>query len=198
MKRTLLYCFFVMWLILIGQISFGQTEEKVVRDTIFMLGGKKVPANINGVNSLDVTYTLPSKPDSIIHIERKQVEKVLYRSGQLEVYNKPVVLMIDDNSWEAVVITKDKKQIQGLYKRGEVAAKSPSNPKSKKAAEQSAAIRLQKKAASQGGNVVLITHEESFGAYGDVPGVYIEGITYGDKPLENGTNVVVDKDKRPD
>ena len=95
------------------------------------------------------------------------------------------------------MITRDVKQVQGLFKRGLVAAKSPSNPKTKKAAQQSAIIRLQKKAASQGGNIILITHEETYGGYGDIPGVYIEGTTYGDKPLESGTNVVVDKDKHP-
>lgn len=172
-------------------------KDKEVHDTIFLLGGKKFAANVQQVGSVEVIYSLPAKPDSIIRVERKQFEKILFKSGRLEVYSKPVMITVDEGQWQAVLITRDEKQVQGLYKRGLVAAKSPSNPKSKKAGQQSAIIRLQKKAASQGGSIILITHEESFGAYGDVPGVYIEGTTYGDKPLEAGTSVVEDKDKHP-
>lgn len=172
------------------------TPPPVSYDTIVMLGGKKITANVQQVGSKEATYYIPSKPDSLIRVERKQLQRIIYKNGRVEDYSKPVLQMVDEGQWQAVTFTHDKKQINGLYKRGEVSAKTFS-PKSKKAAQQQAFIKLQKKAASQGGSVILITDEQSLGGYGDVPGVYIEGFTYGDKPLEKGTNVVVDKDKKP-
>ena len=103
--------------------------------------------------------------------------------------------MVDEKQWEAVTITKDKNQIEGMYSHGNISAKSSPNARSKKAAQQNTYIKLQKKAAAVGGTIVLITNEESFGGYGDIPGCYIEGIAYGKEPLEKGTNVAEDKSK---
>ena len=186
-------------LLLVCLNSFGQTGDKCVnnaKDTIIFLGGSKVGAIQVNVSSLFITYALPANPDSTIKVERKQLEKILYKSGRVEIFNKPVVQMIDDSQWEAVTITKDKSQVDGMYKHGNVSAKSSPNARSKKAAQQNTYIKLQKKAAAVGGTVVLITNEESFGGYGDIPGCFIEGIAYGKEPLEKGTNVVEDKGKK--
>jgi len=178
--------------------SFGQSKENSAdnsRDTIVWLGGKKVGAVQVMVSSTIITYALPAHPDSIIRVERKQLEKILYKSGKVEIFNKPVVQMVDEKQWEAVTITKDKNQIEGMYSHGNISAKSSPNARSKKAAQQNTYIKLQKKAAAVGGTIVLITNEESFGGYGDIPGCYIEGIAYGKEPLEKGTNVAEDKSK---
>ncbi len=178
--------------------SFGQSGDntiKKINDTIIYLGGKKVGAEQVNVSSTFITYALPVRPDSTIKVERKQLEKIIFKSGQIEIFNKPVVQMIDDSQWEAVTITKDKSQVEGMYKHGNVSAKSSPSARSKKAAQQNVYIKLQKKAAAVGGTVVLITNEETFGDYGDIPGVFIEGTAYGKEPLEKGTNVVDDKAK---
>lgn len=179
--------------------SFGQVKEKSVdnsKDTIVWLGGKKVGAIQINVSSTIINYALPDHPDSTIRVERKQLEKILYKSGKVEIFNKPVLQMIDDSQWEAVTITKDTKQVDGMYKHGDVSAKSSPNAKSKKAARQNCFIKLQKKAAAVGGTIVLITNEETFGDFGDIPGCFIEGEAYGKEPLEKGTNVADDKGKK--
>jgi hypothetical protein len=178
--------------------SFGQSKENTIdnsRDTIVWLGGKKTGVIQVTVSSTIITYALPSHPDSTIRVERKQLEKILYKSGKIDIFNKPVVQMVDDSQWEAVTITKDKGQVEGMYSHGNISAKSSPNARSKKAAQQNTFIKLQKKAAALGGTIVLITSEESFGGYGDIPGCYIEGIAYGKEPLEKGTNVAEDKGK---
>ncbi len=184
--------------ILVTMASFGQSKDKAVestKDTIVYLGGTKVGAIQISVSSMIITYALPDRPDSIIRAERKQLEKIIYKSGKIDIFNKPVVQMINEGQWEAVTITKDKNQVEGMYSHGAISAKSSPNARSKKAAQQNTYIKLQKKAAAVGGTIVLITSEESFGGYGDIPGCYIQGIAYGKEPLEKGTNVVDDKSK---
>ena len=125
------------------------------------------------------------------------VEKIIYKNGRIEIFSKPAVQMIQEGQWESILVTRKEKDVSGLYKRAFITAKSTGSARSKKAAQETATIRLQKKAATHGGTIVLITDEESIGAYGDVPSYYMEGFVYGTKPLEEGTNVVEDKDKKP-
>lgn len=128
-------------------------------------------------------------------IERKEVEKIIYRNGNVDVFSKPVVTMIQEGQWESILITHEEKDVQGLYNRGLITSKSSPSDRSKKAARQSAIIKLQKKAANLGGTMILITKEESKGAYGDIPGFYMEAVVYGTEPLEKGTDVTTDKNK---
>lgn len=190
--RNVILFFLVMT---VGNV-FGQAN-KVIPDTIIKMGGRKFPAYIKQVTSTVIAYSYEYKPDSIIKAQRKDLEKVIYKNGRVEVFSKPAVQMIAEGQWESVLITRKEKDINGLYKRAFITAKSTGSARSKKAAQESATIRLQKKAAGHGGSIVLITDEEAIGAYGDIPSYYMEGFVYGDKPLEEGTNVVEDKDKKP-
>jgi hypothetical protein len=102
--------------------------------------------------------------------------------------------MIEGYQWEAVLLTKNEEDIDGLYNRGRISAVSaPSNTPKK--AKKSATIRLQKKAANKKGFIVLVTHEEARGGYGEMPGYYIEGDVYGIEPLEEGEEDSEDDDK---
>jgi len=172
---------------------FAQAAKTPV-DTIVRLGGKKIPCKIQNVSSSTLMYSLPDKTESLA-IDRKEVEKVIYRTGRVDVFNKPVLTMIQDGQWESILVTRDEKDVQGLYNRGVITAKSSPSNRSKKAAKQSAIIKLQKKAANLGGSMILVTKEEAKGAYGDIPGYDLEAIVYGTEPLEKGTDVVDDKTK---
>jgi hypothetical protein len=172
---------------------FAQAAKTPV-DTIVRLGGKKIPCKIQNVSSSTLLYTLPDKTESLA-VDRKDVEKVIYRTGRIDVFNKPVLTMIQEGQWESILVTRDEKDIQGLYNRGVITAKSSPSNRSKKAAKQSAIIKLQKKAANLGGSMILVTKEEAKGAYGDIPGYDLEAIVYGIEPLEKGTDVVDDKTK---
>jgi hypothetical protein len=168
---------------------------RVPADTIVRLGGKKIPCKVINVSATTVLYTAPGKNETLA-LERKEVEKIMYRTGNVEVFNKPVLTMIDEGQWESVLVTRDDKDVQGLYNRGVVMAKSSPSNRSKKAAKQSAIIKLQKKAANLGGTIILVTKEEAKGAYGDIPGYELEAVVYGTEPLEKGTDVINDKEKQ--
>lgn len=175
----------------------SQTDEKdtTPRDTIFKLGGKVLPVNVTKITANYVSFVYPGEPE-VFTIERKQVQKIIYKNGRVEEFNKPVLQMISDYQWEAVWLTDDKKDVAEMYKRGEASAASSPSSRSPKAAKKSATIRLQKKAANMKGTVVLVTHKEITGGYGEYPGYFIEGVVYGPEPLEDTTQVS-DKDKNP-
>jgi hypothetical protein len=178
---------------------FGQTQatdpKPIPYDTIVRFGNRKIPVIKLSLSSTTVTYALPAKPDSTIRLEKKEIEKILYKNGNVNVLNKPVVEVIKDDQWQAILVTRDENEIQGLYKRGQVSARSAISSRDKKKAQESAQMKIQKKAAIQKATIILITDEKYYGGYGDPPGYYVEGVSYGTEPLEEGTNVVDPKNK---
>lgn len=158
-------------------------QAPVPVDTILMLSGKKIPAKVASITSTTIYYTdIEFKQPK--QVERKNVEKIFFRSGRVEVYNKPVMTAIDETNWKAVLVTENPQDVDGLYKRGEVKASSGSSSRSMKAAKQNALIKLQKRTAGMRGNIVLITKSEAIGGYGDYPAYNLEGIAYGFEPLD--------------
>jgi hypothetical protein len=156
-------------------------KKEAKLDTIIKLGGKKIICNIQKINPNSVSYTKPNET-SVQEILRKEIEKILFRNGRKEVYNKPVLTMIDKTQWEAVLVTEKEEDVEGLYKKGVVKANASSGSRSPKAAKLSATIRLQKKTANMGALIVLVTHSEMKGGYGEIPGWELEGIAYSDTP----------------
>ena len=159
---------------------FGQDEA--VLDTIYKLGGRKMVVDIRKVSSSAVAYAVPGERGTK-SMERKDIQRIVYSTGRVEVFNKPVLLMVEDYMWEAVVLTEKEKDIEGLYERGKVSSESKPSSRSPKAAKKSCSIRMQKKAANMKGVIVYITHKEAIGGYGEMPGYYMEGIVYGFEPL---------------
>ncbi len=172
---------------------YMKTWAQEPTDTIFKVEGKALPVNVVKVTENYVSFLVPGKSETYT-IERKEVQKIVYRSGSVDVFNKPVFEMVSDYSWEAVWLTEDKKDVAELYRRGEISAKSPASARSPKAAKNSAIIRLQKKAAAIKGTVIYITKKQTTGGYGEYPGYYIEGVVYGNVPLSEGETEVKDKD----
>lgn len=179
----------VVWLMVIFCCSIFAQTAKVPVDTIIRLGGRKIPCKVTNVSSSTVLYTTLEKNESQA-LDRKDVEKIIYKTGKVEVFSKPVLTMIEEGQWESILVTRDEKDCQGLYNRGVITAKSSPSNRSKKAAKQSAIIKLQKKAANLKGTIILLTKEESVGGYGDIPGFDMEAIVYGTEPLEKGTDVI--------
>ena len=156
-------------------------KKDVPCDTIIHLSTKRILAQVLNVNANDVTI---QKPDAATteNMPRKDIEKIIYRGSRIEEFNKPVMAMVDESSWEAVIITESASDVEGLYKRGTVIANSSSDARDVKAAKKSATIKLQKKAAGLKANIVLITRQEAKGGYGEIPGYEIEGVAYGFEP----------------
>jgi hypothetical protein len=127
---------------------------------------------------------LPGKPDEFT-IERKEVHKIIYKTGKIDILNQAAFEMLDESSWEAVWVTEEKKDISSdLYMLGEIDANSPSSSRSAAAAKKGAIIKLKKKAANMKGNIILVTKKQATGGYGEYPGYYIKGIVYGTEPPE--------------
>jgi hypothetical protein len=150
-------------------------------DTIIKLGGKKIICIVKKVNPTAVQYTKPNS-SALLEIPRKDIEKILYKTGRREEFNKPIFSIIDDKQWEAVMVTEKESDVQGLYRIGVVKANASAGSRSPKAAKQSATIRLQKKTANLGALIVLVVSSESKGGYGEIPGWQLEGIAYSDSP----------------
>lgn len=177
MKKTIL--------ILIGTlfVTCVFSQEKAELDTIYRLGGRKMVVDVRKVTSTIVTY-IDNENNSTNNIERKEIQRIVYHTGKIEVFNKPVFQLVEDYSWEAVVLTEKPGDVDGLYERGKVSAKSSPSKRSAKAAKRSCTIRLQKKAANMKGIIILVTHKEAIGGYGELPGYFMEGIAYGFEPME--------------
>ena len=93
--------------------------------------------------------------------------------------------MVAERDFKTIVLTENEEEVSGLYDLGKVEAKSSKNARSAKAAQQSADIRIQKKAVNMGAYIVLITKRESKGGYGEIPTHFVEGVAYGlDPPKE--------------
>lgn len=182
MKKIVL--FLVVCLLSVSAFTQQGASTAAPVDTIIRLGGKKLAVDVLNVSATDVTYRVPGETQTRT-IERKQIEKIRYKSGNLDIFNKPVLQMINDNQWEAVLVTEKKDDVDGLFEYGIVEASSTSDARSPKAARRSATIRLQKKAANMGANIILITRAEAVGGYGEIPGYNMTGIAYGfEKPSE--------------
>jgi len=181
-KITLILIFTLVSVCLHAQTA---APSIVQHDTIFKLNGSLIPVDVTTVTPTYISFVFPGKSEEFT-IERKEVQKIIYKTGKVEILNQAAFTLLDDSSWEAVWITEDKKEIGDLYMLGEIEAKSPSSARSPSAAKKGAIIKLKKKAANMKGTVILITKKQTTGGYGEYPGYYIKGITYGPEPQEEG------------
>lgn len=165
--------------LLVALNGFGQT--KVVTDTIIKIDTKVLPVNVTTVTPGYVSFAYPGNQE-VYTIDRKDVHKIIYKTGRIEVLNNPAVITFDETSWEAIWLTEDKKDVANMYKLGEIESTSPPSSRSAKAAKKGATIKLQKKAANLKGSIILVTYKEQTGGYGELPGYIIKGIVYGYEP----------------
>ncbi|HEX2394596.1 MAG TPA: hypothetical protein VHI78_04580 [Bacteroidales bacterium] len=173
--------------VLLAGIAKNQTVQpaEVPHDTIFKINGQQMPVDVTTVTPTYISFVFPGKPEEFT-IERKEVHKIIYKTGKIDILNQAAFVMFDESSWEAVWITEDKKEVGDLYMLGEVEAKSPSSARSPAAAKKGAIIKLKKKAANLKGTLILVTKKQATGGYGEYPGYYIKGIAYGPEPPSEG------------
>ena len=118
----------ILFFLLVATYLPAQTTpaRPAPRDTIFKLNGAAMPVDITTVTPTYISFILPGKKEEFT-IERKEVQKIIYKTGKIDVLNKAAFELIDDSSWEAVWMTEDKKEVGDLYMLGEVEARSPSS-----------------------------------------------------------------------
>ncbi|MBN2485804.1 MAG: hypothetical protein JXB34_07495 [Bacteroidales bacterium] len=164
-------------------LSAQDNTESFALDTIIKIEGKVMPVEMTNVTTSYVRFKVPGS-NELFTLPRKEIHKIIYKNGRIEEYNAMAVVTIDENAWQAVWLTEDPKDVVSLYKQGEVSAQADPNDRGSKASKKNAIIRLQKKAASMKGSVVLVTRKQFTGAYGEIQGYYIEGLVYGSEPPE--------------
>jgi hypothetical protein len=152
-----------------------QTEEKL--DTIYMLGQTKKLVNIKRIMYSTIVYEEPGSNESK-EMEKKQIQRVIFHTGRREKFNDRLVMDVEETSWENVILTHKEKEVKGLYEVGEVHGESSPRNRTPKAAERTAKIRLKRRAANKGAQIVLITHEESSGGFGEIPKYNLKGVAY--------------------
>ena len=172
---------FVVSVIYVG--LYGQSKVEEPTDTIIKINTQVMAVNVTTVTPSYVSFVYPEN-NEVYTIERKDVHKIIYKNGRVEVLNKPAFVDVDENAWQAIWLTENKKDVASLFKLGNVEATSPPNARSLKAAKKGAIIKLQKKAATLKASVILVTYKEMRGGYGENQGYLIKGIAYGTEPPE--------------
>ncbi|HJZ39135.1 MAG TPA: hypothetical protein VJ203_02080 [Bacteroidales bacterium] len=175
----------LLTLVMTGVAAQTETQPAVPHDTIFKLNGSLLPVDVTTVTPTYISFVFPGKPEEFT-IERKEVHKIVYKTGKIDILNKAAFEMLDDSMWEAVWMTEDKKEVGDLYMLGEIESRSPSSARSPSAAKKGAIIKLKKKAANMKGTLILVTKKQTTGGYGEYPGYYIKGIAYGTEPPAEG------------
>lgn len=181
MNIPILFLFIACFTNSICSFSQEPVQEDRVADTLVYLGGRSAPVSIVNMTSNRIQFTRQGESE-ISEIDRKQVEKIIYRTGRVEVLNRPVFEMVSEDNWRHVFLTEDQEEIAGLYERGPVevtAAAARNRPTTLRNAE----IRLKREAVALGANMILVTHTEFRGGYGDVPSITMRGIAYGFMPV---------------
>ncbi len=181
--------FFISAFALLASGTLAQSAPEAA-DTIVHIAGPKMIVNVSHISASKIFYTYPDK-DNIFEIDRKQVQKVVFRSGRVEVFNRPAFQVIQEDDWRSVFITKNAGEVEGLYLRGQVEVQAAA-ARNRKETIRNAEIRLKKQAAAMGANIIYLTNTEFKGGYGDVPSVILKGMAYGYNELiiheEEGRN----------
>lgn len=178
MKIKLIVIVIIALFISIPLFSQEKAEEL---DTIYMLGRKKLIVDVRNISSSTIRY-YDTNSEEVITLGRKQIQKIIFSNGRKEIFNKPVMMMVEQGDWKTVIVTDRADDVNGLYDLGDVSSKSSAGSRSAKSAKKNATIRLQKKAALLGGMIVLVTKEQSIGGFGEQPTYIFEGKAYGYEP----------------
>lgn len=178
MKRGLIMLsLLVISVCLRAQSSLSSTPA----DTIVKLNGSLIAGDITKISSSYINFKLLDNPEQYT-IERKEVHKIIYKTGRIEVLNQAAFQLLDEGMWEAVWITEDQADVASLYLLGEIEATSPSSARSASAAKKGATIKAQKKAANMSGTIILVTKKQNTGGFGEYPGYILKGFVYGPEP----------------
>jgi len=172
---------YLLIICLLGTGMAVNAQNAVPHDTIFKLNGSVLTVDVTTVTPTYISFVFPGKPEEFT-IERKEVHKIVFKTGKIDVLNQAAFELLDDSSWEAIWITEDKRDAGDLFRLGEIEARSPSSARSPSAAKKGAIVKLKKKAANMKGTIVVVTRKQTTGGYGEYPGYFIRGIVYGPEP----------------
>lgn len=157
-------------------------QKETFYDTLHYLEGKTVPVTIATVTAAKVFFTHPEE-NEIYEADRKHIQRIIYRTGRVEVLNRPVLNVVNDNDWRRIILTEDPDDTEGFYELGQVEVTVPA-VRNRRSTVTNAEVRLKRRASGLGANMVLVTGTEFRGGYGDSPSIIMKGIAYGFQPLQ--------------
>ena len=166
---------------LVPTMALMKKDVKAKTDTIVMLNGDKLLANVKKFTVKDLFYGFPGE-QKMEQVDRRYVQKIIYKYGRVEVISAVKVDVREVGGWRDVkVIKKRSAALDAMVELGEVEGIDEGTREKYVDArdlERSATITLQKKAALLGATVVLMTTRDVRRPYGDPPYVKLVGMAY--------------------
>lgn len=154
-------------------------KEKI--DTIVMLNGDRILANVKKFTFKDLFYGFPGD-QKMVQVDRRYVQKIIYKYGRVETISSREVEVREVGGWRDVrVLKKPTPALKTMVEVGEVEGIDEGTREKyvdAKDLERSATITLQKKASLLGATIVLITTRDVRRPYGDPPYVRLVGMAY--------------------
>lgn len=166
---------------LVPTMALVKKDVKAKTDTIVMLNGDKLLANVKKFTVKDLFYGFPGE-QKMEQVDRRYVQKIIYKYGRVEIISAVQVDVREVGGWRDVkVLKKRNASLDKMIELGEVEGIDEGTREKYVDArdlERSATITLQKKAALLGATVVLITTRDVRRPYGDPPYVKLVGMAY--------------------
>ncbi len=166
---------------LVPTMALMKKDMLAKTDTIVMLNGDKILANVKKFTVKDLFYGFPDD-QKMEQVDRRYVQKIIYKYGRVETISMLQVDVREVGGWREVkVIKKRNAALSKMIELGEVEGVNEGTREKHVDArdlERSATITIQKKAALLGATVVLIISREVRRPYGDPPYVKLTGMAY--------------------
>ncbi|HUW07990.1 MAG TPA: hypothetical protein VMW01_17260 [Williamwhitmania sp.] len=161
-------------------VEVANINNNVKTDTIVMLSGKKILANFMKFTLKNLYYSFPGET-KMVEVDRREVNKIIYKSGRVDIISTREVEIPDIPGWRDVKVVHKPEQVADMNELGEVEAYAIGERDTyatPKWLERSATITLQKKAALLGAQYVLITNRVVRTPYGDPASISLTGKAY--------------------
>jgi len=166
---------------LIPAMALAKRNVKEKTDTIVMLNGDMILANVKKFTFRDLFYGFPGDV-RMVAVDRRYVQKIIYKYGRVETISSREVEVREVGAWREVKVLKRRTaNLKDMIEVGEVEGVDEGTREKYVDArdlERSATITMQKKAALLGATIVLITTRDVRRPYGDPPYVRLVGMAY--------------------
>ncbi|WP_254411498.1 hypothetical protein [Dyadobacter diqingensis] len=135
-------------------IAFGSLQFASAQDIIVKHNGSKLEAKVNYVTESVVVYTSPGE-NSSGKLGKAEVEKIIYKSGRVELISQKIVVNGHDD-WKKIVLTSNPLSVVGLIKKGEIKVKSGRESHGTASFDSKEVEKMKKQAADMGAHVILV------------------------------------------
>lgn len=145
MKTILMTVYFLFTLALVNAQN----------DSIFYKDGRKVEVIIKSTDTNTISYLYPN--EDILNTENKSLfNKIIYKSGRIEVYSTQLEEIKNVKDWEKVIITLSESDVIGLTKVAEVKGYCGLGPAMQALSDKNAREDIKKNAAKLKCSIILI------------------------------------------